>query len=74
MIAAAKEYRETLAIERTLQEDPEKGYKLLKQEDSDVSLLRMTSEYEEGQKEEARSVVLLITAMTLATSLPVPLP
>ena len=32
MTAAAKEYRETLSLERTLQEDPEKGYQLLEKQ------------------------------------------
>ncbi len=47
MTAAAKEYRETLALERTLQEDPEKGYELLQQQIIDIPFPSINSEEEE---------------------------
>lgn len=53
MTAAAKEYKETLALERTLQQDPEEGYKLL--EKQTTSLLRNGSTEEE--EEEAAALV-----------------
>ena len=49
MAAAAKEYRETLALERTLQEDPEKGYELLHQQIAETLLIGMNSEDEEEE-------------------------
>lgn len=54
MTAAAKEYRETLALERTLQEDPEKGYELLQQQINDIPFTRISSEEE---AEEAGALV-----------------
>lgn len=53
MSAAAKEYRETLALERTLREDPDKGYELLEQI-TDTALSSINSEDEE---EEAGTLV-----------------
>jgi hypothetical protein len=53
MTASAKEYRETLALERTLQEDPEKGYELLEQI-TDTTIPSINSEDEE---EEAGTLV-----------------
>jgi hypothetical protein len=54
MTAAAKEYRETLALERTLREDPEKGYELLQQQTNDIPFPTINSEEEE---EEAGALV-----------------
>ncbi|MGI4831343.1 MAG: hypothetical protein ACRYFU_24660 [Janthinobacterium lividum] len=39
MTAAAKEYRETLSLERTLQEDPEKGFQLLEKRITEASTM-----------------------------------
>jgi hypothetical protein len=52
--AAAKEYRETLALERTIQEDPENGYELLRQQIDNIPFPSITSEEEE---EEAGTLV-----------------
>lgn len=54
MTAAAKEYRETLALERTLQEDPEKGYELLQQQ---IAELPFSSRDSEEEEEEAGTLV-----------------
>ncbi len=47
--AAAKEYRETLSLERTLQEDPERGYQLLEQQIAQASTVIALSEDEEAE-------------------------
>ena len=54
MTAAAKEYRETIAMERTLQEDPRRGYELLQKQAAEILVSSMSSEEEE---EEAGTLV-----------------
>lgn len=54
MAAAAKEYRETLSLERTLQENPEKGYQLLEKQITEASTVSAPFEDEE---EEAGTLV-----------------
>ena len=49
MTAAAKQYRETLSLERTLQEDPEKGLRLLEYQIAEASADLATSHDEEEQ-------------------------
>ena len=49
MTAAAKQYRETLSLERTLQEDPEKGLRLLEYQIAEASAGIATSHDEEEQ-------------------------
>jgi hypothetical protein len=49
MTAAAKEYRETLALERTIQVDPEKGYELLQQQMTDIPFPSINFEEEEEE-------------------------
>lgn len=49
MPAAAKEYRETLSLERTLQKDPEKGYQLLAKQIAEASTTISPSEDEEEE-------------------------
>ena len=49
MTATAKEYRETLSLERTLEEDPEKGYQLLEKQIAEASAIISSSEDEEEQ-------------------------
>ena len=52
--AAAKEYRETLALERTLQEDPQKGYELLEMQTANSPSPDINADEEE---EEAVALV-----------------
>jgi hypothetical protein len=52
--ASAKEYRETLALERTLQEDPEKGYELLEKQTTNNLTPNTAADEEE---EEAAALV-----------------
>jgi T5orf172 domain len=54
MTAAAKQYRETLALERTLQVDPEKGYGLLQQQMTELPFPTINFKEEE---EEAGTLV-----------------
>jgi hypothetical protein len=54
MTAAAKEYRETLALERTIQVDPEKGYELLQQQMTDIPYPSIN--FEEEEEEAGTSV------------------
>jgi hypothetical protein len=53
MSAAAKQYRETLALERTLKEDPVKGYELLEQ----ITDTTFPSTNSEDEEEEAGTLV-----------------
>lgn len=52
--ASAKEYWETLALERTLQEDPEKGYELLEKQTTNNL---MPSGAADGLEEEAAALI-----------------
>ena len=54
MTAAAKEYRETVALKRTLQKDPKKGYELLQQQLNDIPFPSINSE--EGEEEAGAPV------------------
>ncbi len=52
--SSAKEYRETLALERTMQEDPEKGYELLEKQTTNSFVSNSAPDEEE---EEAAALV-----------------
>ena len=54
IIGSAKEYRETLALERTLREDPEKGYELLEKQTTNNL---MPSSAADEEEEEAAALV-----------------
>ena len=54
LTAAAKEYKETLALERTLHEDPEKGYELLEKQAANSLSPNINADQEE---EEAVTLV-----------------